>query len=226
MLNADHERFDSIPRSMKMHGSDVNEDYARPLPEEILGLYNNRMTDEEFDIFSRLDGGVRLAARGPYYDEFYMQSDETDSGSRYFNDEDLFRRLEEEYDYPQGVEEEEDARDAFDEQVLFDDEHTWRDFGERREQDEEDQHIPIALEGAVINVRYFDAKDLYDREDFRNSVYGEEEPGLERQYIKNGYGDGQWDREESSSISTTGSELSPLERDYDRLAECLVFHGA
>lgn len=95
------------------------------------------------------------------------------------NDRNFFWRNDDAYDYPLGVEdddelylEEPDAWDAFDNQIWLDDDH-WASEVESIESGNDEGFHPI---GTSIG-QYFDAEDIYDQEDIQVSIYEEKEEG-------------------------------------------------
>lgn len=169
MLKMDNKRVYHAPRVGEAYPGTVDEDmYHLELWEEIPTLFNNRMTDEEFEIFARLDGGVKFEEVASS-DHPYPMSSELDDTACYFNDEDLYRRLDDDYDYPREVD---DEYDAYMGDLLYQD-GPWI-VGEEFTEDS-DQDSPMFLEDPLGDAQFFYANDLCDRGDLRDSVYSIQE---------------------------------------------------
>ncbi|PPQ68702.1 hypothetical protein CVT25_012103 [Psilocybe cyanescens] len=169
MLEANNKRFYHAPRFGEAYLATLDEDsYHRELWEEIPALFNNRMTDEEFENFARLDGAVKFEEHASS-EELYMPSSELDSTACYFNDEDLFGRLDDDYDYPREVDDEYDAYmgDVYQDVIWIG--HEGRD-----------QDSKVILEDTLGDARFFYANDLCDRGDLRDSVVSDQEERGER----------------------------------------------
>ena len=109
------------------------------------------------------------------------------------NDRDFSWRKENAYDYPLGVENDDDDEelylgepgtwDPFDNQVWFDDDDDWAEVDSRESGKDEGFHPTGTPFG-----QYFDVREIYDQEDMEMSVYGEtkEEYDVRNDLVKMG----------------------------------------
>lgn len=154
------------------------QDYPTAIEDEIYtreflvipGLYDNRMSDEEFENFARSGRSLVFDSYTHPFDAFYsISSDETQTHHGHtvhflssHGKSPRSQRVDDIYDYPLGVEdlefEDDDVHslDLSEDEMLFDDPEIWMESFDAGEGEND------------IDVRYFDASDLYDRSDIQD----------------------------------------------------------
>ncbi|KAH9481775.1 hypothetical protein JR316_0006302 [Psilocybe cubensis] len=161
MLKSENKCSYYTHRTGETYAGTLDEDlYHLELWEEIPTLFNNRMTDEEFEIFVRLDGGVKFeeVERAPS-DHLHPTASELDNAACYFNDEDLYQHLDD-YDYPHGVD---DECDGYMRDVVYNS-NSWTAGNELVEESDGEEVQMFREDDAQLDVaRYFYASDLCDR---------------------------------------------------------------
>lgn len=158
----------TTPRSIEQYPAAIGEDFD---PHHLLNdspVSHRNQSYEELETLP-LCGRSTFLQSTPSDDVYALSTSDTEYEAPYFNDEDLFHRLDDEYDYPHGVDEEDDAYG----QDIFDDHISLRG-----------DDIMVDLDGQIvseeeIDLQYFDASDLCDQGDLPYSEYQGVESGLD-----------------------------------------------